>query len=120
MGNRLLDPCKECTLPARRNCAAHRRWTHRMLRCGSIEDGSAQPVAIGMPELERRELLGVRLEQPRMIDQREQNESLARRKGAAHAAHDWARRKSGAGHRRPLALLRARSAAPFPAVLASG
>src|SRR5436853_6751053 len=96
MGNRLLDTGEQRALPARGNCGAHGGRAHRMLRCGSIEDRRAQPVAVGMAELERGEFLGMRLEQPWMIDQCEQNERLARGKRAAPPADNRARPKPGA------------------------
>src|SRR6478672_9351656 len=77
MGNCLLDPREQRPLPPRGDRGTHRGGAHRMLGGGSIENGSPQPVAIRMAELERGELLGMRIEQPWMIDQHQQNERLA-------------------------------------------
>src|SRR5256885_13651693 len=77
MGNRLLDTGEQCALSARGNRGAHGGRAHRMLRCGSIEDRGTEPVAVGMAELERGKLFRLRIEQPRVIDQPEQNKRLA-------------------------------------------
>ena len=108
-------PCPRAAIAAR--IAAGR---HRMLRGGCIQDGGAQPVAVRMTELERRQLLGMRVEQPWVIDEREQDQRLARRQRAAHAAHERARRKARARHARHLARRRRERPPALPAILVCG
>src|ERR1041385_5879305 len=89
-----------------------------MLRCGSIENRGTQPVTIGMAELERGEVLGVRVEQPWMVDQREQDQRLAWWKCAPHATDQRTRREPWTRHRRYVARKR-RTAAALPTLLSA-
>ena len=57
------------------------------MHMGGVEDGAAQQVGVGIEELEFRDLLGMRVEQPRMVDQRQEDQRLARRQRGARAAH---------------------------------
>ena len=82
------------------------------------DDRSAQPVRLRMGEFQRRDFLEMVLEQPRMVEQRGQDQRLAARHRAALAAHDRAggelrardhiRRAAG----KPRLLRAARKAAP--------
>src|SRR6267378_1585153 len=57
------------------------------------DDAGAQFVRLGMGQFQRRHLLEMVVQQPRMIDQGLQNERLAARDRTALAAHDRAQRK---------------------------
>src|SRR3954449_4300369 len=90
-----------------------------MLGRRRIENGGAQPVAVGVTELKLSELLGMRVEQPGMVDEREQNERLARGKRAAQTAHERTCREARTRHRRRVTLSRG-PAATFPTIIVCG
>src|SRR4051794_34880841 len=100
MSNCLLDAGEQRSLPPRGNCGAHCGRAHRMLGRRGIENCGAQPVAVSVAELKLSELLGMRIEQPGMIDEREQNERLARGKRGAQTANERTSRKPRARHGR--------------------
>ena len=90
VGDRLLDP--------RQHAAEIERGQRRAHRVGVVHGGpddvehrAAQPVGVGMAQLELGELLGMGFEQPGMVDDRQQDQGLARRQPGTETAHDRAR-----------------------------
>src|SRR5215212_1210999 len=74
--DRLFDAGEHCAKATGTDRSAHRGWRQRVIGGGRIQDRGAQAVAVGMAELERGKFLRMRVEQPWMIDNREQNQRL--------------------------------------------
>ena len=68
---------------AARSSAGRQRVARR-----GVQDRAPQPVAIGVAELELGQVLGVGFQQPGMVDDRQQDQRLARRQRVARTAHD--------------------------------
>jgi hypothetical protein len=68
---------------------------------GAVQHGTAQPVGVGVAELELGQLLCVGFEQPRMIDDRDQDERLpwraVRNRTTELAAKRWLRGPTACG-----------------------
>src|SRR5215212_5116347 len=88
VGDRLLHAREQHPLASRTDRSPHGRQRHRML-CGCrIQDRGAELIAARVAELQVGDLLGMRIQQPRVIYHRQKNESLARRQRAARAANN--------------------------------